>query len=366
MQFLLFISLFFFSLALASPADVHYLGQLIEDEAQLFDAKDLAGFANLFTKNATYNPDTTNVHGMNNIEKILSRVFLSEVISQSAVKTKSFALLPTFNGQGAAGTATGTVYTTISFIGQGNLTGQVYTVFAEHNDMYVKTEQFARYGGWKISERFFVEFYTRKNQKSSLEIDMLKENRDMASIQFIILWAILAIAMVVAVPIPNHEQGRIELHQVYTPLPDPYPFILPFPNPSSLIEPVDNHTHRGVVERRNLTEVVNLLLNHKYICTHLAHVQNAKLAHDLTAYLNSTKGRRLSSVAGRVTNGAMQGLVSEGTQIAGDSIADELTGNDRDHPQKTKQQVVEEEKEDAERSKEQGLGREEGEGKIDE
>lgn len=169
MQFLLFISLFFFSLALGSPADVHYLEQLVEDEAQLFDAKDFAGFANLFTKNATYNPDTTNVYGMNNIEKILSRVFLSEVISQSAVKTKSFALLPTFNGQGAAGTATGTVYTTVSFIGQGNLTGQVYTVFAEHNDMYVKTEQFARYGGWKISERFFVEF-VRCPQKRMVDL----------------------------------------------------------------------------------------------------------------------------------------------------------------------------------------------------
>lgn len=195
---------------------------------------------------------------------------------------------------------------------------------------------------------------------------MLKENQEMASIRFIILWAILAIAMVVAVPVPKHEQGNIEPHPVYSPSPDPYPFILPFPNPSSLIEPVHNHTHRAVVERRNLTEVVHLLLNHQYICTHLAHVQNAKLAHDLTAYLNSTKGRRQSSVVGRVTNGALQGLVSGGTQIAGDSIADELTGNDRDHPQKTKQQVAEEEKEDAERSKKQGLGREAGEGKIDE
>lgn len=168
----------------------------------------------------------------------------------------------------------------------------------------------------------------------------------MASIRFIILWAILAIAMVVAVPVPNHERDNIELHPVYTPLPDPYPFILPFPNPSSLIEPVENHTHRAVVERRNLTEVVNLLLNHKYICTHLARFQNAKLAHHPTAYLNYIKGRRQSSVVGRVTNGAMQGLVSGGSQIAGDSIADELTGNDSDHSQKTKEQLAEEENED--------------------
>ena len=159
MQLLLVLSLFLFSVAFGSPADVLYIEKLIADEAQLLDAKDFAGLVNIFTKNAAYNRGAgPNVYGINNIQATLSPILPPEVITQNAVNTESITLLPPFNEQGAAGTASGVVYTTISNIGQGNLTGQVYVNFAKYEDKYVKTGESARYGGWKISQRFLVPF----------------------------------------------------------------------------------------------------------------------------------------------------------------------------------------------------------------
>lgn len=159
MKLLPFISLCFFSLALGSPADVLYLEKLVADEAQSLDAKDFAELTNIFTKNATYNSEILpTVYGIDNIQTLLSGFFPPEIISQNAINTESFTLLPPFNEQGAAGTASGVLYTTVSFIGQGNLAGQVYASFAKYKDKYVKTGESARYGGWKIYERVFVSF----------------------------------------------------------------------------------------------------------------------------------------------------------------------------------------------------------------
>lgn len=157
MQPLLVLSLFLFSVAFGSPADVLYIEKLVADEAQLLDAKDFDGLANIFTKNAIYNPGAgPNINGIDNIQAALSAILPPEVITQDAINTESITLLPPFNEQGAAGTASGVVYTTVSNIGQGDLTGQVYAIFAKYEDKYVKTGESARYGGWKISQRFFV------------------------------------------------------------------------------------------------------------------------------------------------------------------------------------------------------------------
>ena len=159
MQLLLVLSLFFFSLAFGSPADVLYIEKLIADEGQLLDTKDWAGLANIFTKNVTYSPGAgLKFNGIDNLQAALSRNLPQEIITQNAVNTKSITLLPPFDEQGAAGTASGVVYLTFSVIGQGDLAGQVRASFGKYQDLYVKTGESARYGGWKISQRFFVSF----------------------------------------------------------------------------------------------------------------------------------------------------------------------------------------------------------------
>lgn len=88
-----------------------------------------------------------------------------------------------------------------------------------------------------------------------------------------------------------------------------------------------------------------------YLRAHLAHDHNGRLAQYPATHLNFTKVRRQSTVVGRLTFAAMQRLVCGGSQLAGDSFVDKLTENDSDHPQKTKEQLAEEQ-EDAEKDKE--------------
>ncbi|MCJ1469632.1 hypothetical protein MMC07_008268, partial [Pseudocyphellaria aurata] len=111
-------------------------------------------------EDAIYNPrfPAQNFTGVANIQKLFQFLFPPEVITQNAVNTESITLLAPFDEQGAAGTATGVVYTTITFVGQGNFTGQALALLAKFEDKYVKTGDFTRYGGWRISERFIFSF----------------------------------------------------------------------------------------------------------------------------------------------------------------------------------------------------------------
>ena len=172
MQLLLVLSLLFVSLALGSPSDVLYIEKLDADSVQLPDAKNFAGLVNIYTQNATYIPDTgPRIRGIVAIQAFLSKIFPNGTITQHVISTESITLLGPFDEQGAAGTATGVVYSTTVYIGQGNLTGQAYTAFGKYVDKYVKTADFARHGGWRISERAFLPFV------SCLQTDLLNYRR---------------------------------------------------------------------------------------------------------------------------------------------------------------------------------------------
>ena len=165
MQLSLPLSLFFLSVALGSPSDILYIQKLNADEAHKLDNKDFAGLGNIFTKNASYNagaPSQT-VYGIDNIQAILAEILPPELLTENAISTESITLLPPFDEQGAAGTATGVVYSTTANIGQGDLEGQGVFFRAKYKDKYVKTGDFAIHGGWRISERLFISFVSLSN-----------------------------------------------------------------------------------------------------------------------------------------------------------------------------------------------------------
>ncbi|MCJ1462890.1 hypothetical protein MMC07_001494 [Pseudocyphellaria aurata] len=156
MQLSLLLTLFLVPLTLGSPSDVLYIEKLTVDEGQILDAKDDSKLADIFTKNVTYNYGRPpNLYGVDSVINILAKLIPPETITQDAVTTQSITLLPPFDEQGAAGTAAGVVYTTVSYIGQGNLTGQALIIFGKYEDKYIKTGGYSRYGGWRISERLF-------------------------------------------------------------------------------------------------------------------------------------------------------------------------------------------------------------------
>ncbi|MCJ1422743.1 hypothetical protein MMC29_000623 [Sticta canariensis] len=73
--------------------------------------------------------------------------------------------------------------------------------------------------------------------------------------------------------------------------------------------------------------------------------------------LNPANVRRQNSWAGNMLVGGIRGAFTAGVNMAGDKIAQELTGNDKDHPQKSKDELEEErrkkeeEEQEAERKK---------------
>ena len=160
MQLLFLLALSFVCLTLGIPADILYIQKLVADEGQLLDAKNFAGLVDIFTKNASYNPGSPEptVNGIGSIQATLAAILPPEVITHNAINTESITLSPPFDELGAAGTASGVVYATVSYIGQGDLAGQALIFLAKYEDKYVKTGDFALHGGWRISQRFFIEF----------------------------------------------------------------------------------------------------------------------------------------------------------------------------------------------------------------
>ncbi|MCJ1469092.1 hypothetical protein MMC07_007725 [Pseudocyphellaria aurata] len=160
MHLLLLLSLFFVTLALGSPSDIIYIEKLNADEAQIVDAHDYSKLADIFTTTATYKsgPSQPTVNGIENVEATIAFVIPPEVITHTEINTQSITLKPPFDEQGAAGTASGVIYTTVAYIGQGNATGSALIFFAKFEDSYVKTGDFAKYGGWRISNRSFIPF----------------------------------------------------------------------------------------------------------------------------------------------------------------------------------------------------------------
>lgn len=70
------------------------------------------------TKNATYNPGFgPNVYEIDAIQASVAEILVPEVITQVNVNTESITLLPPFDEQGAAGTATSVIYVPTIFIG---------------------------------------------------------------------------------------------------------------------------------------------------------------------------------------------------------------------------------------------------------
>lgn len=87
--------------------------------------------------------------------------FVPELIHQNAISTESITLLPPFDEQAAARSATGVLYFTTTTIGRGDLAGQALTAFVKFEDKYVKTGGFARDGGWRINARNYIETVSR-------------------------------------------------------------------------------------------------------------------------------------------------------------------------------------------------------------
>ena len=119
------------------------------------------------------------------------------------------------------------------------------------------------------------------------------------------LCALLAIAMTAAVPVPGKMPSD---DKAPTPLQHHH---------DVLSSPVPKHSHW-----------YNLINGNHY--RHPVKPQQSSPA---------KVTRRQNSAMGRMASGAVQGVVTASTTLFSDYVSDSLTGNDKDHPQKTKEQL---------------------------
>lgn len=157
---LLKLSLFSFVLpSFGSPADILYIQKSLSDFALISDSGSISGvpdfstFDKVFTNNATFDFDSPLgvVRGLANVETAFKRNLPPGTVTQNAVSTESI-LLSGFDDQGSARRATALSYLTTTFLGQGNLTGEIVTLYVRFEDTLVKTNLQGN-GGWRITSR---------------------------------------------------------------------------------------------------------------------------------------------------------------------------------------------------------------------
>lgn len=144
-----------FILSHGSPEDVNNIHKVNNDFAVFFDNKRYSSILPLFTANATFSIFTKTrgnftIQGSKEVVRIISA--FTTYTTQISLTTQSYTLLPPFDSLGGAGEATSeSAFNPAVF---DNDKAQFF--YAKLVDKYVKTPDFAQYGGWKIEQRSFT------------------------------------------------------------------------------------------------------------------------------------------------------------------------------------------------------------------
>lgn len=142
-------SFLFFTSSLASSSDILYIQKLTADFAITLDTKNFTNYDVQFIPTATYDPGNGEITtGISGIKELLALV-VGNVTTHTSLTTQSISVGP------PAGTASATTYAIVSNLGQGADEGKAFTVYGIFKDKYVKTDDFANYGGWKYSASVF-------------------------------------------------------------------------------------------------------------------------------------------------------------------------------------------------------------------
>ena len=138
-----------------NPEDILNIQKLNNDFAVLFDSNRKGEIVTLFTTNLTYNFFTKTlgdftIRGGKEFTRLISN--LDVFTTQISISTQSYTLQPPFDALGGASRATG--YSNFNAILYKDNKTQFFD--AVNKDKYVKTTDFAQYGGWKIEQRDYI------------------------------------------------------------------------------------------------------------------------------------------------------------------------------------------------------------------
>ena len=131
----------------------------IEDITSAFnlilDEKKFPDLGKVLSPDVTYDAavETGPVQGLPAAIDVLSKVIPNKTTSYSTVGTQLIKFFPPFDKAGRSNFAESISYSTLTFFGSGNLTGEVFIIFARYVDKEIVRTKLPGFGGWRLKNR---------------------------------------------------------------------------------------------------------------------------------------------------------------------------------------------------------------------
>lgn len=151
-------SLFAFVLATDKLEDESNIKALHNVFNFIFDRKQFNDLGGIFTPDVTYDPGPVQglrpVQGLPNVIFTLS-TFPNTTTTYTILSTQLIKFRPPFDKEGRSNLAESVSYSTFVNFGSGNLTGEVFIIFAKYVDKEIVKTNEPGFGGWRFRNRKF-------------------------------------------------------------------------------------------------------------------------------------------------------------------------------------------------------------------
>lgn len=151
-------SLFAFVLATDKLEDESNIKALHNVFNFIFDRKQFNELGGIFTTDVTYDPGPVQglrpVQGLPNVIFTLS-TFPNTTTTYTILSTQLIKFRPPFDKEGRSNLAESVSYSTFVNFGSGNLTGEVFIIFAKYVDKEIVKTNEPGFGGWRFRNRKF-------------------------------------------------------------------------------------------------------------------------------------------------------------------------------------------------------------------
>ena len=155
LQILAFLSsLFVFVLATGSLEDKSHIEDVLAAFDFTIDAKKFNELGKTLDRNVIYDQgEGPPIQGLSLTTDALSNIILPSTISFTSLGTKLIKFRPPFDKNGRSNSAEAISYSTFSFFGSGNSTGEILILFVKFVDKEIVKTNEPGFGGWRIKNR---------------------------------------------------------------------------------------------------------------------------------------------------------------------------------------------------------------------
>ncbi|MCJ1347386.1 hypothetical protein MMC31_005611, partial [Peltigera leucophlebia] len=148
-------SLFVFVLASTNLEDKSHIEDITSAYNLIIDKKEFSKLGKVLSPNVTYDAGRGPVQGLPAAIAVLSKIIPNTTTSYASKGTQLIKFRPPFDKDGRSNFAESISYTTFTFFGSGNLTGEFFIIFARFVDKEIVRTNERGFGGWRFQNRKF-------------------------------------------------------------------------------------------------------------------------------------------------------------------------------------------------------------------